>query len=118
MFPIGLITRPLLATCPERVCTTCGRPWERTRAERLGHLAVVGDLEPQCACGAAARPGLVLDPFIGAGTVAVAAERANRQWLGIEINEEYAALARQRIEAERVQREERAPPDVKTRRAA
>ena len=44
---------------------------------------------------------VVLDPFIGSGTAAVAAERANRRWVGYETSEDYANLARQRIEAER-----------------
>jgi site-specific DNA-methyltransferase (adenine-specific) len=117
MFPIDLITRPLLATCPEKVCTNCGVPWQRSPTRRLGHLATVGELAPQCACRAGTRPGLALDPFVGAGTVAVAAERARRHWLGIEINDEYAFLARQRIDAERQQRDERAPPDTQAQRA-
>lgn len=41
--------------------------------------------------------GLVLDPFIGAGTTAVAAERHGRDWLGIELNPEYRNLALERI---------------------
>jgi site-specific DNA-methyltransferase (adenine-specific) len=42
-------------------------------------------------------PGVVLDPFIGSGTVAVAAERHDRDWLGIELNPQYAAMAEERI---------------------
>jgi len=42
--------------------------------------------------------GLVLDPFIGAGTTAVVAERLGRQWLGCELNPEYAAIAQTRIQ--------------------
>ncbi len=104
MFPIDLITRPLLASCPERVCARCGVPWERERTQRLGQLAVLGELQAQCACEAETRPGLVLDPFIGAGTVAVAAEQHARDWLGIELNPDFAALATERIEHERDER--------------
>jgi site-specific DNA-methyltransferase (adenine-specific) len=103
-FPVNLIRRPLLASCPERVCEACGQPWERARARTLGHLAVLGELQPQCACGAPWQPGLVLDPFMGSGTVAVAAEAHRRDWLGIELNPEFAALARQRIAAARKKR--------------
>jgi site-specific DNA-methyltransferase (adenine-specific) len=43
-------------------------------------------------------PGdLVLDPFLGSGTTAVAAERLRRRWLGIEINPRYARLTRERL---------------------
>ena len=40
---------------------------------------------------------LVLDPFIGSGTTAVAAKRLGRDYLGIEISPEYCAMAEQRI---------------------
>jgi site-specific DNA-methyltransferase (adenine-specific) len=43
----------------------------------------------------------VLDPFMGAGTVGLVAERHHRDWLGIELNSDFAALARQRIDHER-----------------
>jgi DNA modification methylase len=40
---------------------------------------------------------VVLDPFIGSGTTAVASERLNRRWIGIEINEEYCELTKRRV---------------------
>jgi len=47
---------------------------------------------------AGSRPGdTVLDPFAGAGTTGLVADRLGRDFLGIELNAEYAALARQRI---------------------
>ncbi len=45
--------------------------------------------------------GLVLDPFMGAGTTAVAAEALDRDWLGIELNPSFAELARDRIKTAR-----------------
>lgn len=47
--------------------------------------------------------GIVIDPFLGSGTTAVACERLKRRWIGIEISEEYCAIAVKRIEAERKQ---------------
>jgi site-specific DNA-methyltransferase (adenine-specific) len=41
---------------------------------------------------------IVLDPFMGSGTTAVAAEILNRRWLGIELSENYSEIARNRIE--------------------
>ena len=40
---------------------------------------------------------LVLDPFLGSGTVAVAAKEMGRRYLGFEIVEEYYEMARERL---------------------
>jgi site-specific DNA-methyltransferase (adenine-specific) len=40
---------------------------------------------------------VVLDPFLGSGTTAVAAEPLGRSWLGVEIRPEYCAIAQQRL---------------------
>ncbi len=40
---------------------------------------------------------LVLDPFLGAGTTAVAATRLNRHYVGYDLDEQYLDLARARI---------------------
>jgi DNA modification methylase len=47
---------------------------------------------------AGSRPGdLVLDPFNGAGTTGMVALRHDRDYIGIELNPEYAQMARHRI---------------------
>ena len=43
----------------------------------------------------------MLDPFIGSGTVGVVAEQLGRDWLGIELNPAFAAMAEARITASR-----------------
>ena len=46
------------------------------------------------------QPGdIVLDPFIGSGTTALACAQLDRHYVGIEINHEYAKIALQRLEA-------------------
>lgn len=42
--------------------------------------------------------GVVLDPFMGSGTTARVAKRLNRQFIGFEVNPEYAAMANQSID--------------------
>jgi DNA modification methylase len=117
-FPPGLVERPLLATCPLRVCTKCNTPWQREpgRIVTIGKrvppgndprvrryrgswrtLRQPGELLPSCTCHASARPGLVLDPFIGTGTVAAVAEQHGRDWVGIELNSDYVTLAYERL---------------------
>ena len=39
----------------------------------------------------------VLDPFLGSGTTALAAIETNRNYIGIELMEQYAELARKRV---------------------
>ncbi len=44
--------------------------------------------------------GVVLDPFLGAGTTALVADRLGRDCIGIELNPDYTEMARHRIEAD------------------
>lgn len=97
VFPVALAERPIQAGCPERRCRRCRLPWERQTLRELGHLAVRGELHATCSCGGDWEPGVVLDPFIGSGTTAIAAERHGRSWLGIELNPAFARLAVERI---------------------
>jgi site-specific DNA-methyltransferase (adenine-specific) len=41
---------------------------------------------------------IVLDPFAGSGTSLVAAEVLDRNWIGIELSENYAEVARKRVQ--------------------
>ncbi len=45
--------------------------------------------------------GTVLDPFSGAGTTAMVADRLQRHAIGIELNPEYAAMSERRINGDR-----------------
>jgi site-specific DNA-methyltransferase (adenine-specific) len=110
VFPVGLTTIPLLATCPEKVCVECGQPWLREPVDRGHDHTAIGELHPGCGCGATTQPGIVLDPFMGAGTVALAAEKHGRDWIGIELNPVYVTLARQRLAAWRADKA-KAPHD-------
>lgn len=62
-------------------------------------------IEP-CVLAGCPVGGTVLDPFSGAGTTGVVALNNERNYIGIEINPEYAALQERRLELERKQRRE------------
>lgn len=102
-FPERLIERPLLAACPERICVQCDHPWtrpvrivRRRTSEGVVQVRRAGDLR-RCDCFAPSRPGVVLDPFFGTGTVGVVANRLGRDFLGIELNPTFTRLARRRL---------------------
>jgi DNA modification methylase len=50
-----------------------------------------------CGCNAGWEGGIVLDPFIGSGTVAKVAKKLKRNWIGIELNPKYIKMAKKRI---------------------
>ncbi|MEN2738911.1 site-specific DNA-methyltransferase [Microbacterium sp. X-17] len=101
-FPLGLAERSIQAGCPELVCLSCQTPWRRKVVHRLGTVAVRSGLGQMCHCDdTATRPGIVLDPFMGSGTTAVAAEKLGRDWRGIELNPHFARMAEYRIIAAR-----------------
>lgn len=68
------------------------RGWESSR-ETVGW-------EPPCTCRSELPllPCTVLDPFFGAGTTGLVAKQHHRNWIGIELNPEYAEMAKRRIQ--------------------
>ena len=42
---------------------------------------------------------IILDPFLGSGTTAVAAKMLNRRFLGFEISADYCDIAEKRIKS-------------------
>ncbi len=104
-------------------CPECGKPWCRVvdvkakphpdqaaagyRAEidnkggnqANGTAALAPEVNtvgwrPSCSCHEREpRPGLVLDPFAGSGRTGIAAQRLGLNFIGCELNPEYAAMA-------------------------
>ena len=72
-----------------------------TRPFKGAHFATFPPalIEP-CILAGSPRGGVVLDPFFGAGTTGLVAQRHGRRWIGCELNPEYAEIAQTRIEAE------------------
>jgi len=48
-------------------------------------------------CIASTHASVVLDPFMGSGTTAVAAQSLGRNWIGIDISEDYCRMANDRV---------------------
>lgn len=71
-------------------------------AKRVGHPAPFPVELPQRLIELFTFDGeLVLDPFMGAGSTAVAAARTGRHFIGYDTDPEYVAAARARVDAER-----------------
>lgn len=74
------------------VWTVTTKPYEGA------HFAVFPtDLIEPCILAGAPVGGVVLDPFMGSGTTAQVAQSLNRQYLGCELNPEYAPLQKKRL---------------------
>ena len=121
-FPEALVEPCIKAGTSERgCCPECGMGWERVverrpmvldrsdRTHAKGRTRTSGTMveppsattigwEPACTCARAeAVPCTVLDPFNGSGTTGAVAVRLGRRYVGIELNESYAAMAERRI---------------------
>lgn len=69
-----------------------------TSNSREEHVAMFPEklIEPMVLAGCP-RGGVVLDPFMGAGTTALVAKKLGRQYIGIEMNPAHIKIAEERI---------------------
>lgn len=121
------IVEPMIkaGTSERGCCPSCGAPYERVvEQERLRDAAPSGNREigrwaeeqasvghlggrtrrhiigwkPTCTCDAGdPMPCIVLDPFSGAGTTVLVADRLGRNGVGLELKGEYARMGRDRV---------------------
>ena len=91
---IYLIAKPDFKLAPR--ANAQGDVWQITQENNNDHPAPF-PLALAERCIAAVPDGVVLDPFMGSGTTAIAADKYGRDWIGIEKSAEYCAMAEQRI---------------------
>lgn len=75
--------------------------WEAKKVPRRisGHPATFHVEIPKRCIKASTKEGdIVLDPFMGSGTTAVAAKELNRMYVGFEITQDYIDIASKRLE--------------------
>jgi len=126
VYPEGLIEIPIKAGCPTFICKKCGKARVKIFKEATGgtkghswhdHSADMkkGNVKKQtgseyntykrgnfkgytdCGCNAGFESGIVLDPFMGAGTTALVALKQRKRFIGIEIKQEYIDMSHKRI---------------------
>lgn len=117
-YPKKLIEPMIKAGCPEFVCSKCGQPKEKIK-EKVGEFQRRWGTEnaedspykqqgstqniykevglTDCECGCEFKSGIVLDPFFGAGTTGIVALEQGKNYIGIELNEDYIKIADDRI---------------------
>lgn len=72
-----------------------------TKPYKGAHFATFPpDLIEPCILAGCPEGGTVLDPFFGAGTTGLVSQRHKRNWIGCELNPEYANIATARIRSE------------------
>ena len=70
-------------------------PRARTGVEGYNEFTLKGYTD--CGCKAGWSRGLILDPFMGSGTTAEVARKLGRNYIGIELSEEYIKLCEKRL---------------------
>ncbi len=125
-FPAKLIEPMIKSSCPAEICVKCGKARERLienlnkgkhkgigatsgeylkrrqKGERKGDNTVkyagktIGWTKCDCK-NPEYKAGIVLDPFMGAGTTALVAQSLGRNWIGIELNPEYIKIIKRRL---------------------
>lgn len=94
---IYLIAKPKFKLAPK--VNRYGDVWEITQEKGNWHPAAF-PVELASRCVEATKGSVVLDPFMGSGTVAIACKKLNKTYIGIDISKEYCAKAEQRILSE------------------
>jgi len=93
-YPTALIEKLITFSSPVKTCKSCALPTIVELERESGDL-----VECNCDCDEQIRePGLVLDPFMGAGSTAIACLKTERDYVGIEVVLQYIDEANQRIE--------------------
>jgi site-specific DNA-methyltransferase (adenine-specific) len=74
------------------VWTVTTRPFSEAHFATFPERLIVDCIKAGCPEG-----GIVLDPFMGAGTTAVVARKLNRNYVGFELNPDYIKIANKRL---------------------
>jgi len=99
MFPSNVVTTDLIEESIDK-CFLLPKP----NKEEKGEFNIHKTVKPLAICEyiikltTFSEEAIVLDPFVGSGTTAVAARKLGRRFIGIDINREYVEIALKRLE--------------------
>ena len=95
---IYLICKPDFKLAPK--ANAIGDVWTINQEDNNPHPAPYPvELAQRCIESTTAK--IILDPFMGSGSTAIAAETCGRKWIGLEKSKDYCKVANERIEANR-----------------
>lgn len=119
VYPPSLIETPIKAGCPEFICKQCKKAMIKMFDKKIIYKNYKHPAGKQfntystnaprweseikytgytnCKCNVGFTSGIVLDPFMGAGTTALVAKQLGRNYVGIELNPEYIEIANKRL---------------------
>ena len=95
---IYLIAKPEFRLAPK--ANSLGDVWKIPQESHNPHPAPF-PVELAQRCIQSATANIVLDPFLGSGTTAIAAGACNRHWVGLEVSKDYCKVARERIKSQK-----------------
>jgi site-specific DNA-methyltransferase (adenine-specific) len=95
---IYMICKPDFKLAPK--ANALGDVWQIPQESKNPHPAPF-PVELAQRCVESTTGEIILDPFIGSGTTAIASEMCERKWIGLEISKDYCKYARERIESNR-----------------
>ena len=98
MFPSNVVTTQKIHEVIDK-CFLLPKPDKKEKGESNTHKTVkpLALCEYIIALTTFSEDAIVLDPFIGSGTTAVAAKKLGRRFIGIDINREYIEIAQKRL---------------------
>ncbi len=95
---IYLICKPEFKLAPK--ANAVGDVWDIPQESNNPHPAPFPvELAQRCIQSTDAK--VVLDPFMGSGSTAIAAEACGRDWIGIDISKEYCKMTKERVQVAR-----------------
>lgn len=100
MFPSNVVTTQGINEVIDK-CFLLPKPDKEEKGEFNIHKTVkpLALCEYIIALTTFSEDAIVLDPFVGSGTTAVAAKKLGRKFIGIDINREYIEIAQKRLES-------------------
>src|SRR3989344_962593 len=101
MFPANILTVDNINDVMDKNFLI-GKPTKKEKGDFNSHITVkpLSLCEKLIELSAFSKNAVILDPFVGSGTTALASQNVGKSFIGIDSNPEYVKIARERLEAD------------------